>query len=155
MSARSGSRGRPGFALAIISALLLLFTAAPLRAVGSHQLALQISDDDPVKMHAVLDVAANVSRHYTGQGEEVDIIVVAFNGGLDMLLADRSPVKERVTGFAKSMPNVNFIACGNTLETLARKEGALPPLLPGVTVVETGVATLMDLAEKHWTIVRP
>ena len=155
MSARSGSRGRPGFALAIISALLLLFTAAPLRAVGSHQLALQISDDDPVKMHAVLDVAANVSRHYTGQGEEVDIIVVAFNGGLDMLLADRSPVKERVTGFAKSMPNVSFIACGNTLETLARKEGALPPLLPGVTVVETGVATLMDLAEKHWTIVRP
>ena len=72
-----------------------------------------------------------------------------------MLLADRSPVKERVTGFARSMPNVSFIACGNTLETLARKEGALPPLLPGVTVVETGVATLMDLAEKHWTIVRP
>ena len=155
MRATPGRQGYPGFDLAIISAVLLLLTAAPLRAIESHKLALQISDADPVKMHAVLDVAANVSRHYTGQGEEVDIIVVAFNGGLDMLLADRSPVKERLIGFAKSMPNVSFIACGNTLETLARKEGALPPLLPGVTVVETGVATLMDLAEKHWTIVRP
>nr|WP_316168654.1 MULTISPECIES: hypothetical protein [unclassified Bradyrhizobium] len=144
-----------GLMLAIISAGLLLMTAAPLRAAEPHKLALQISDDDPVKMNAVLDVAANVSRHYTGQGEEVDIVVVAFNGGLDMLLADRSPVKERIVGFAKSMPNVSFIACGNTLETLARKEGQQPPLIEGVSVVDTGVAALMDLAEKNWTIVRP
>ncbi|BAM90385.1 conserved exported hypothetical protein [Bradyrhizobium oligotrophicum S58] len=124
-------------------------------AAGPHRLALQISDDDPAKMRAVLDVAANVSRHYSGEGGEVEIVIVAFNGGLDMLLADRSPVRERVMGFARSMPNVSFIACGNTLETLASKEGRLPPLLEGVTVVKTGVATLLDLAEKNWTIVRP
>jgi uncharacterized protein len=134
---------------------LLLLTAAPLHAAEPHRLALQISDDDPEKMRAVLDVAANVSRHYSGAGEEIDIVVVAFNGGLNMLLADRSPVKTRVIGFAKSMPNVSFIACGNTLETLATKEGRRPPLIDGVTVVQAGVATLLDLAEKNWTIVRP
>lgn len=58
-------------------------------------------------------------------------------------------------GFAKSMPNVSFIACGNTLETLAGREGRQPPLLEGVTVVKTGVAILLELAEKNWTIVRP
>ncbi len=124
-------------------------------AAEPHRLALQISDEDPAKMRAVLDVAANVSRHYSGEGAEVEIVIVAFNGGLDMLLADRSPVKERVLGFAKSMPNVSFIACGNTLETLASKEGRQPPLLDGVTVVKTGVATLLELSEKNWTIVRP
>ncbi|CCD88959.1 conserved protein of unknown function [Bradyrhizobium sp. ORS 285] len=124
-------------------------------AAEPHRLALQISDEDPAKMRAVLDVAANISRHYSGEGDEVEIVVVAFNGGLDMLLADRSPVKERVLGFAKSMPNVSFIACGNTLETLASKEGRQPPLLDGVTVVKTGVATLLELSEKNWTIVRP
>ena len=149
------ARSRRGLIAAIASAGLLVLTAAPIRAAEPHRLALQISDDDPAKMRAVLDVAANVSRHYSGEGEEVDIVVVAFNGGLDMLLADRSPVKERVIGFAKSMPNVSFVACGNTLETLASKEGRQPPLIEGVTVVKTGVATLMDLAEKKWTIVRP
>ncbi|NPU10940.1 hypothetical protein HL667_23725 [Bradyrhizobium sp. 83012] len=124
-------------------------------AAEPHRLALQISDEDPAKMRAVLDVAANVSRHYSGEGDEVEIVIVAFNGGLDMLLADRSPVKERVLGFAKSMPNVSFIACGNTLETLTSKEGRQPPLLDGVTVVKTGVATLLELSEKHWTLVRP
>ncbi|MDN4982992.1 DsrE family protein [Bradyrhizobium sp. WYCCWR 13022] len=129
--------------------------AAPSRAAEPHRLALQISDDDPVKMRAVLDVAANVSRHYSGQGEDVEIVVVAFNGGLDMLLDDRSPVKERLTNFLKSMPNVSFIACGNTLETLAVKEGRRPPLIEGVSITQVGVAVLMDLAEKSWTIVRP
>ncbi|MGY4417614.1 intracellular sulfur oxidation DsrE/DsrF family protein [Bradyrhizobium sp. JR6.1] len=53
------------------------------------------------------------------------------------------------------MPNVSFIACGNTLETLAVKEGKRPPLIEGISVTQVGVAMLMDLAEKNWTIVRP
>nr|WP_249150910.1 DsrE family protein [Bradyrhizobium japonicum] len=135
--------------------MLVAIHPAVTRAAERHRLALQISDDDPVKMRAVLDVAANVSRHYSGQGEDVEIVVVAFNGGLDMLLADRSPVKERLVNFLKSMPNVSFIACGNTLETLAAKEDRRPPLIEGVSVAQVGVAALMDLAEKNWAIVRP
>ncbi|WP_275198697.1 DsrE family protein [Bradyrhizobium sp. CSA207] len=137
------------------AAFIVTCLAAPSRAAAPHRLALQISDDDPAKMRAILDVAANVSRHYSGQGDDVEIVVVAFNGGLEMLLDDRSPVKERLLNFLKSMPNVNFIACGNTLETLAVKEGRRPPLIEGISVTQVGVAALMDLAEKSWTIVRP
>ncbi len=125
------------------------------RAAEPHRLALQISDDEPAKMRAVLDIAANVSRYYSGHGEEVEITVVAFNGGLDMLLDDRSPVHERMGNFAKSMPNVSFVACGNTLDTLTARDGKRPRLMPGVRVVEAGVAELLDLAEKNWTIIRP
>lgn len=151
--------GRPSrrgsFRGLLAAAFLVTSLAAPSRAAEQHRLALQISDDDPVKMRAVLDVAANVSRHYSEQGEDVEIIVVAFNGGLDMLLDDRSPVRERLVNFLKSMPNVRFIACGNTLETLAVKEGRRPLLVEGIGITQVGVAALMDLAEKNWTIVRP
>lgn len=129
--------------------------AAPAQAAEPHRLVLQISDDEPAKMRAVLDVAANVARHYSGQGEDVEVVVVAFNGGLDRLVEDRSPVRERLTNFLKSMPNVSFVACGNTLETLAVKEGKRPPLMQGVGLVQVGVAALIELAEKNWTIVRP
>lgn len=153
---RNGRASRRGLFRGLLAAAFLAMSlAVPSRAAEPHRLALQISDDDPVKMRAVLDVAANVSRHYSGQGEDVEIVVVAFNGGLDMLLDDRSPVKERLGNFLKSMPNVSFIACGNTLETLAAKEGRRPPLLDGISVTQVGVAALMDLAEKNWTIVRP
>lgn len=151
-----GRASRRGLLRSLFAAALIMTSpAAPSRATEPHRLALQISDDDPAKMRAVLDVAANVSRHYSGQGDDVEIVVVAFNGGLDMLLDDRSPVKERLLNFLKSMPNVSFIACGNTLETLAVKEGRRPPLIEGISVTRVGVAALMDLAEKNWTIVRP
>lgn len=151
-----GRASRRGLLRGLVAAGFIATTlAVPSQAAEPHKLALQISDDDPAKMRAVLDVAANVSRHYSGQGEDVEIVVVAFNGGLDMLLEDRSPVKERLANFVKSMPNVSFIGCGNTLETLAVKEGKRPLLIEGVSVAQVGVAALMDLAEKGWVIVRP
>ncbi len=139
-------------------AAALLFSAfalAPARADETHKLALQVSDDDPAKMRAVLDVAANVSRTYSGRGEEVDIAVVAFNAGIGMLLADRSPVAERIIGFGQSMPNVRFEACEQTLHGVEQREGKAPPLLPGVIKVEAGVVELITLGEQGYTIVRP
>ncbi len=132
-----------------------VLAAGAAHGADSHKLALQISDGDPAKMTAVLDVAANVSRHYSGKGEEVDIAVVAFNAGIGMVLADRSPVAERLTQFERSMPNVRFEACNQTLLGVEKREGKRPPLLPGVTVVDAGVPELMDLAEQGYSIVRP
>ena len=59
--------------------LALAFAGARRRSI---RLALQISDNDPAKMNAVLNVAANVSKYYSEKGEEVEIQIVAFNAGL-------------------------------------------------------------------------
>jgi intracellular sulfur oxidation DsrE/DsrF family protein len=124
-------------------------------AAGTHHLALQISDADPAKMNAVLNVAANVSRYYSDKGEEVEIRIVAFNAGLNMLRADKSPVLPRLKSFKQGMPNVAFDACENTLASMARKEGKEPPLVDNAKRVPAGVVTLIELGEKGWTIVRP
>jgi intracellular sulfur oxidation DsrE/DsrF family protein len=141
----------------LIAALLLLLplASAPAHAVEKHRLALQISDDDPVKMNAVLNVAANVSKYYSDKGEEVDIQIVAFNAGLNMLRQDKSPVLARLKSFKQGMPNVVFIACENTLETMTRNEGKEPPLVENAERVKAGVVTLIELGEQGWTIVRP
>ncbi|MGL4812213.1 MAG: hypothetical protein ACRCXM_10575 [Beijerinckiaceae bacterium] len=134
----------------------LFLAAGPAYAEDKpHRLALQVSDADPDKMMAALDVARNVSELYSEKAEEVDIQIIAMIGGLAMLRADTSPVKERVLGFAKSMPNVTFVACGNTIDTLKRREGRDIPLLPNATIAKAGVVRLMELQEAGWTIVRP
>jgi intracellular sulfur oxidation DsrE/DsrF family protein len=141
-------------AFALIVALLALF-AVQAEAREAHKLALQISDNTPEKMNAVLNVATNVSKYYSDKGEEVEIQIVAFNAGLHMLRDDTSPVKPRLKSFKQSMPNVSFIACDNTLHSMARNEGKEPPLVENVEHVEAGVVRLIELAEKGWTIVRP
>ncbi|ASP36855.1 hypothetical protein CHH27_14130 [Labrenzia sp. VG12] len=120
-----------------------------------HKLALQITDNDPQKMNTVLNVAANVARHYTDMGEEVDIKVVAFNQGLHMFRADTSPVSKRMTSFVQSMPNVSFEACNNTLQTMVKKTGKDIQLLEGVEIVPAGAVALMELDIDGYTILRP
>ncbi len=143
--------------LRLLFAALLLLPLAVTGAHGAepHKLALQISDDDPVKMNAVLNVATNVSKYYSEKGEEVDIAIVAFNAGITMLRADKSPVLDRLKSFKQGMPNVSFKACQNTLDTLARHDGKEPPLVDNAERVTAGVVTLIELGEKGWTIVRP
>jgi uncharacterized protein len=140
----------------LFTALLLVSLAfAQSSAAEKHKLALQISDNDPAKMNAVLNVAANVSKYYSDRGEEIEIDVVAFNAGLHMLRDDTSPVKPRLKSFKEGMPNVSFMACENTLEAMTRSEGKEPPLVDNAERVKAGVVTLIELGEKGWTIVRP
>jgi intracellular sulfur oxidation DsrE/DsrF family protein len=139
--------------IALVSLLSLAVT--PASAIEKHRLALQISDDDAVKMNAVLNVAANVSKYYSDKGEEIEIQVVAFNAGLTMLREDKSPVLTRLKSFKQGMPNVAFKACENTLEAMTRKEGKEPPLVENAERVKAGVVTLVELGEQGWTIVRP
>jgi len=141
---------------ALFAALLLLpLTLAPAGAMEKHRLALQISDNDAVKMNAVLNVAANVSKYYSDLGDEAEIQIVAFNAGLNMLRQDKSPVLDRLKSFKQGMPNVAFMACENTLETMTRNEGKEPPLVDNAVRVKAGVVTLIELGEKGWTIIRP
>jgi intracellular sulfur oxidation DsrE/DsrF family protein len=140
---------------AVAAVAMSLGALAAQAAEKVHRLAIQISDNDKEKMTAVLNVAANVSKAYAGRGEPVEIRVVAFNAGLHLLRKDTSPVRERVESFAKSLPDVEFKACGVTIDAMARKEGKPPQLVPNAGVVPGGVVTLMELHEAGWTIIRP
>ena len=140
-------------ALAALAALLLF--ALPSLADGPHRLALQISDNDPDKMNAVLNVAANVSKHYSDKGEEVEIQIVAFNAGLHMLRADTSPVKERIAPMSLENPNLKFIACGNTQANQSKAEGKPVTLIAAAKVTPSGVVRLMELQKQGFAYIRP
>lgn len=139
----------------LVVVLFLVGVTGPATAAGVHQLALQISDNNKQKMNTVLNVAANVSRHYAAKGEEVEIKIIAFNAGLHMLREDTSPVKKRLKSFGKGMPNVSFLACNNTMKGMTKKEGKKPVLHGVAEIVPAGVITLMELDQAGWTVIRP
>ncbi|WP_297582045.1 hypothetical protein [Roseibium sp.] len=144
----------------IAMVLAITFTFWGLAAIAQdsladHKLALQISDNNPQKMNTVLNVAANVTRHYESQGKTVDIRIVAFNAGLHMLREDTSPVLGRLKSFGDSMPNVTFAACGNTISGMTKKEGKEPPIVTIAEHVPAGVVDLMTLNEAGWTVIHP
>lgn len=142
----------------LVSFTLLAIALAPAHAepaAPSHRLVLQITDGDPMRMNMLLNVAGNVLKHYADKQETASLRVVAFGPGLNMLRADISPVKDALTAFMKKQPVVEFDACNNTLQAMAKKEGKVPPLVPGVTIIPSGAVTLLELDEQGWTIIRP
>ena len=145
----------------LLAAALALAAAMPAVAADKdkvHRLALQISDDSPDKMTTVLNNAANVARYYSEKGEEVEIRIVAFHGGVDMMRTDRSPVLDKLKSVTESLPNLTLEVCGNTLNSMAtreKKQVSDIPLYKGSKVVPAGVVELMELNEQGYTIVRP
>jgi intracellular sulfur oxidation DsrE/DsrF family protein len=145
----------------LLLALAFLIAAQPAFAADKdkvHRLALQISDESPEKMTTVLNNAANVSRYYSEKGEEVEIRIVAFNAGVNMMRTDKSPVLERLKSVTESLPNLTLEVCGNTLDGMAHRENKKVsdiPLFAGSKIVTAGVVELIELSEKGYTIVRP
>lgn len=121
---------------------------------GEHRLAIQVSDDRPESMTLALSNAVNVSAYYSERAQEVQVEIVTYGPGVHMLRTDTSPIKERMATFPKSMPNVVFVACGNTLRAMEKTEGKPVPLISEAKVMQAGVVRLMELQEMGWSYVK-
>lgn len=141
------------FALALTAGpFALATTAASSDALpfAEHHLVLQLSDGDPHKQALVLSVANNMLKVYGP--DAIAIEVVAFGPGIDLLRADSS---NKVAVDSLIAQGVTFDVCMNTVDTIARETGKQPALNDKAMQVQAGVAQILLLAEKGYTLVRP
>jgi intracellular sulfur oxidation DsrE/DsrF family protein len=120
-----------------------------------HRLILQVNTNEPAVMNLALNNAANTEQHYKRMGEQVQIEIVTFGPGLNMLRDDTSPVKERIKSMAETSRSISFAACDNTRANMSRVEQKEIPLISQATVVSSGVVRIMELQEQGWSYVRP
>ena len=129
--------------------------AAPGVSKKAHRLILQVNTNEPAVMNLALNNAANAEQHYKSIGEKVQIEIVTFGAGLNMLRDDTSPVKERIKSLAESSRSISFAACDNTRANMSRAEQKEILLISQATVVSSGVVRVMELQEQGWSYVRP
>jgi uncharacterized protein len=122
-----------------------------------HRLLIQVDQNDPAVMNLALNNATNVIEYYRAKGQDVNVDVVVYGPGLNMLRADTSPVQDRIKSFKDlAYPSkIQFSACNNTKENMEKKEGHPIAVLSEAVLVPSGVVRLMELQEKGWSYVRP
>ena len=142
----------------------LAVAAALLRGAGHaaenakpHRIAFQVDQNDPAVMNLALNNVSNLMEYYHDKGEQVQIEVVAYGPGLNMLREDKSPVKDRITRIKRAAfrSTVTFSACGNTKKGMEKAEGHPVPIIPEATIVPAGVVRLTELQEQGWSYIRP
>jgi hypothetical protein len=99
----------------------------------------------------VLSVANNLIKHYGGP-DFVDIEIVAYGPGISLLFVDNAN-DQRISSLLAN--DVRFVGCMNTVETITRKTGKKPVLIPETIPVQTGVARLVERASQGFVVIRP
>ncbi|OOY31757.1 DsrE family protein [Thioclava sp. F36-6] len=134
-------------------ALAAMVWALP--AMANEKIAIQVNSADPQVMNMALNNALNMIKYYKDQGEDVQIELVTYGPGLNMLRADTSPVKARVEEMAMLGQPIHFRACANTLAAMTKKLGKEPPMVEEAEIVPSGAAYLVDLQRDGYAYLRP
>jgi intracellular sulfur oxidation DsrE/DsrF family protein len=150
-----------GVRLAMVLLLGLLSSAAAAedtlanagdeKPFAEARLVLQLSEGGADDQSMVLNIANNLIKHYGGP-DFVDIEIVAFGPGIELLHADNANL-ERISSLAAS--GVRFVGCMNTVSTIERSTGTKLELNPVMIPVQTGVAHLVERAGQGYFVVRP
>ncbi len=152
--------------IAITRSIVVAFAVGLLTLWGAHaqggkphRLAIQVDQNDPAVMNLALNNAENVMEYYRDKGEDVEVEIVAFGPGLNMLRDDTSPVKDRIAQIANadaSFPaKIVLSACNNTKQAMEKREGHAITIVPQARIVPSGVVRIMELEEQGWSYVRP
>jgi hypothetical protein len=135
----------------LMAATLSLGVAMPTFAADKEKkIVLQISDGGEEKQTLVLNVANNLQKHYGLDNAKLEI--VAFGPGLRLLFKDNVN-KGRIDSLVKS--GVQFSACQNTVDGMAKTLGYKPALNSQAVPVQAGISRIIDLTEQGYTLVRP
>jgi intracellular sulfur oxidation DsrE/DsrF family protein len=85
------------------------------------------------------------------QGHQVD--AVAHAGGLDMMRADTSLIKEQIVAMMDKLDNVHFVACAGAINMFTQKNGVAPDIIQGMetdyTAFDNIVGRLQGGGWKH------
>jgi intracellular sulfur oxidation DsrE/DsrF family protein len=144
---------------AFAAVLMLAVTASSGFAADAkeHRVAIQVDQNDPAVMNLALNNATNIMEYYKSKDQTVQIDIVTYGPGLNMLRADTSPVHDRIKQIVNaSFPsNIRFSACENTKQGMEKREGKEITIIPEAELVPSGAVRLIELQEQGWSYLRP
>jgi len=136
---------------------LLAGNGAGAQAAKPHRIVFHVDQNDASVMNLSLNNARNVLDYYRDKHEDVELEIVAYGPGLNMLREDTSPVKDRIKELSNvSFPSkIVFSACNNTKQGMEKREGHPIAIIPQATIVPAGVVRIMELEEQGYSYVKP
>lgn len=114
------------------------------------RVVIQISQNNPHRWALAMNNAQNIANYFGNQ--KAQIVIVAYGPGLHMLLAG-SPAAKRIA--ALDSEGIEFDACHNTMEGMARSLGHMPTLVPQAVIVPAGVVRILQLESHGFDYIKP
>jgi intracellular sulfur oxidation DsrE/DsrF family protein len=101
-----------------------------------------------------LDEIESLVRYYRDQRQNARVEIVINGEGLNLVRVDTTRFAERIRRMQEEYDNLTFAACQSTIQRLKHEHGITAKLLPGVTVIDSGVAQIMRRQQQGWAYIR-
>ena len=111
---------------------------------------IHLARDDTALLSQALDEIEGVLKHYRQIRLNAHVEVVVNGKGLELVRTDTSLFAGRIQRLQREYDNLTFAACQNTIDRLAREQGIVVRLLPGVITIDSGMAEIMRRQSQGW-----
>lgn len=125
-------------------------SAQTLPAEEPAKVLFHVSEGKAEHLKTVLDEVENLIKFYRQNHQKARVEVITNGGGLSLLMAGISPYADRIQRMQKEYSELTFIACQNTIDRVQQELGFTAKLLPGVVVIDSGVAQIMRRQSQGW-----
>ncbi len=115
---------------------------------------IHVSSVTAARSPEALDEIESLVRYYRDQRQSARVEIVMNGDGLNLVRADTTRFAERIRRMQEEYDNLTFAACQNTIVRLKREHGITAKLLPGVTVIDSGVAQIMRRQQQGWAYIQ-
>ena len=128
-------------------------TVSLARDADPNHIILHIDSAATDRMRAALDQADRLLDGAARQHRAMQIEVLANSQGIELLRAGHSPYAERIARMQQLHPNLNWVACGQSIARLT-SEGEKVELLPDTRTAPTAIGEIVSRLQQGWTYVR-
>jgi len=135
--------------------LLHLFQAAQSNIFTENpdNIIVHVSNSNPIRLRSALDETENLLEANRRSNRNFKVEIIANAGGVDLLRSDVSPFAKRITLMKAKYPNLELIACSQTIAKL-QENGIAVLLLPDTGVASSAVEQINKRLHQGWDYVR-
>ena len=131
-----------------------LFQASQNNEIAEQgNIIVHVSNSNPVRLRTALDETESLLASYKRDDRIVKVEIIANAGGVDLLRSDVSPFAKRIELMQAKYPNLDFLACSQTINKL-QKKGVIVRLLPHTGVASSAVEQINMRLQQGWDYVR-
>lgn len=120
---------------------------------AQRKIIVQVSTANPARLRSALDETENLLETSRREHRQLQVEIVANASGVDLLRADVSPYVDRIGLLRARYPNLNFLACSQTLGKL-RDQGVDVHLLPHTGITISAAEQIRKRLLQGWDYVR-
>ena len=118
------------------------------------KLLIHVNSGDNERLKDALDEVEQLMKYYRDIKQTAQVEVITNGKGVRLLGQDTSPYVDRILRMQREYSNLSFIACQNTLDNVIDQTGFPLRLIPGVTVIDSGVAQIMRRQHQGWAYIQ-